>query len=110
MKTSGIIEGNKLIAEFMRVAIVGPMYWIPKHEEIRRTSASSYYLNEHYYDDELKYHSSWDWLMPVVSKCYESGNLGSGFRTAIEESLMGIIDIDQTWFDVVEFIKWYNKK
>jgi len=42
---------NKLIAEFM---------------ELRE------WLNE----SELKYHTSWDWLMPVVQRCYDSGAEG----------------------------------
>ena len=109
-----IIEGNKLIADFMELESRDAI----GIEKSNRCTKMFKFENKHIggwsftwvADGALKYHSSWDWLMPVVSKCYEFGNLGSGFRTAIEESLIGIVDIDQTWFDVVEFIKWYNKK
>ena len=47
MSNEEIIEGNKLIAEFMG-------------KEIR----------DHLYNDAVKwkYHLSWDWLMPVIEK------------------------------------------
>ena len=55
-----------------------------------------------------KYDKSWDWLMPVVEKCYESG---------AEENEVGDIthalldcDIKETYNAVVEFIKEYNKE
>ena len=56
---------------------------------------------------ELKYHTSWDWLMPVVEKCYHNG---------AEENEVGDIthalldcDIDHLYISVVEFIIQYNK-
>ncbi len=57
--------------------------------------------NESYLD--LKFHTSWDWLMPVVEKCYESG---------AEEDEVGDIthalldcDIKETYKAVVGFIR-----
>lgn len=58
---------------------------------------------------ELKFHTSWDWLMPVVSKCYEYGELDNTQREQIIASLSGIIDIEDTHNAVVDFIKWYNE-
>ena len=49
MEQKQIIEGNKIIAEFMG--------------KTRRYETTI----EIFYDN-LKYHSSWDWLMPVVEK------------------------------------------
>ena len=55
---------------------------------------------------ELKYHESWDWLIPVVETCYDNG---------ADENEVGNIthalldcDIAHTYKAVVEFIKQYN--
>ena len=44
-------EPNKLIAEFMGYVFVNGVYESPKDE---------------FHIDEMLYHTSWDWLMPVV--------------------------------------------
>lgn len=61
MSEQEILECNKLIAEFMggilksnRFEIPKEYIWIP-FENLCKIS-------------NLKYNSSWDWLMPVVSK------------------------------------------
>lgn len=56
MKEQEIIEGNKLIAEFMGLE------W--------KLHLGRRYLYNHAWIplENLKYHSSWDWLMPVVEK------------------------------------------
>jgi len=76
------MKDNELIAEFMGVG---------KNYEAQ----SSNQFNQ--------YHSSWDWLMPVVEKCYDNG---------ADENEVGDIthalldcDIDHTYRAVVEFIK-----
>jgi hypothetical protein len=92
------MKENKLIAEFMG--------W----EEIYKDASQLDYKfakpNEIIYRrniDDLKYHSSWDWLMPVVkkviSKDYE-------FRVFEELKLqLWRVDIDAIYKAVVEFIK-----
>ncbi len=74
--------------------------------------------------ESMKYHSSWDWLMPVVERIQKEG-----FRTSIENnwtSIDGCVDeTDGIWFEttggnldmmqatyeaVVKFIKWYNER
>lgn len=77
---------NKLIAEFM-----GLREW----------------LNE----SELKYHTSWDWLMPVVQKCFygtavQVDDNKDNFFT-INNSLP---DMDETYKAVVDYIEGLSVK
>jgi len=60
--------------------------------------------------DELRYHTSWDWLMPVVQKCYdledeEMNNLGA---TADISMYLTDVDIQGVYSAVSEFIKQYT--
>ena len=58
-------ENNKLIAEFMGLPT-----------EVFKSGKVNYYFREFnsgswYEEHELSYNVSWDWLMPVVIKCFE---------------------------------------
>lgn len=57
-------------------------------------------------NSNLKYHTSWDWLMPVVMRCYESDT-----KIEVGDITHGLLDCDleSTHKAVVEFIKTYNK-
>jgi hypothetical protein len=119
MTEKGIIEGNKLIGEFMDddgtlcyyKGLDGPQY------------ESGMYL---------KYNKSWDWLMPIVEKIesiyddfhgyfgvYISSNSctiqGTRLNTSIENPHYAYHNdvtlntkIESTWYAVVQFIQWYN--
>ena len=82
------MKDNKLIAKFMGAE--------PDKKTFFRTGEEVYY-----------YHTSWDWLMPVVSKCRDESNEEDSHWEAIYYSLEGC-DIDVTYHAVVEFIKQYN--
>ncbi len=71
-------ENNKLIAEFLG----------KDHEFNQCLSAP-------------QYHKSWDWLMPVVQKCYKIDN-EEGFDSLVDA--VSTLDIDATYNAVVEFI------
>ena len=58
---------------------------------------------------DAKYHESWDWLMPVVKKCYNMGNEDSFDNLVDAVSTLLNNDIDGTYSAVVEFIKEHNK-
>ena len=107
--------GNKLIAEFM-----GGRYF-----EIGGIMGTTYqyrdliHKGDYYYPNELKYHTSWDWLMHVVEKIE---SLGYDFEFKKQGKFTnvrfkGIIDYNCKRYDnitaiynaVVEFIKWYNE-
>jgi len=55
--------------------------------------------------DELKYHTSWDWLMPVVQKCFKDAH-EDGFL----EISGSLPDMDATHKAVVEFIEGLSVK
>ena len=70
MSNTSVIEGNKLIAEFMGAkwlfqddAIYHRYGWFYELDNTPTKWTSLWHDNEH-----LQYHSSWDWLMPVVEK------------------------------------------
>ncbi len=87
------MKENKLIAEFM-----GEPYYYADEER--------YY----YADDEgMKFHTSWDWLMPVVIKCFDkhfenSDDLNFKLNDALLET-----NIESLYKAVVEFIKQWKK-
>jgi len=65
--------------------------------------------------DELAFHLSWDWLIPVIDKITSMDEY-SDFKDYTSSMVSkGEIDIntrfiENTWNDVVDFIKWYNGK
>lgn len=136
MKTE-IIEGNKLIAEFMGWTLDHhPLGGIickikfKQYDELLdrfrlRTSMVGYFCTP----DDLQFHSSWDWLMPVVEKIerglewkysvetthllygdgYETTIYDSGFATKLEMPEEKI-RITSVYKAVVEFVKYHNTK
>lgn len=120
-----ITEGNKLIAEFM--GYESDETHVRKDDEKRTRHLIT----------ELKYHTSWDWLMPVVEKIEKikpkkDGDVG--MLISIESNLckielggqqipyedytenmefecweQGETKIQATWQAVTKFIKWYNQ-
>tara|TARA_R100000808_G_scaffold19506_1_gene42321 strand:+ start:34 stop:336 length:303 start_codon:yes stop_codon:yes gene_type:complete len=92
-------KNNKLIAEFMGLEI----------RESKHKYITTYYV---IIDDmptdlqDLKYHKSWDWLMPVIEEIYDRVD-----KENIEEFYCFkhcIPNRDTTYQAVVEFIKFYN--
>jgi uncharacterized protein YyaL (SSP411 family) len=95
------MKDNKLIAEFMGLKD-GAKYFSPTLEV-----AESVGLGMHIYPDEMRYHISWDWLMPVVEKIMWDNDIEDNECTNIEEALCDA-KIDRVYEAVVEFIKTYN--
>ena len=88
-------DNNKLIAEFMGIN-VGEYTSYPEESPTQ------------YAVVDLQYHTSWDWLMPVVEKVFVLSEDEEAWRMDIESGLT-TLNIDETYRAVVEFIKWYNK-
>lgn len=135
MEQSEIIEGNKMIAVFM--GAIPCKDWLDidgyEHKDWYHTQWSNR-LQENlelysYRYSQLEYHSSWDWLMPVVEKIESLDKLGgivtiqqgqckitsrmlgdnSVYANKSNYMLMGAKGkLFSTYEAVVEFIKWYN--
>jgi hypothetical protein len=55
-----------------------------------------------------KYHTSWDWLMPVVSKITQNEDfIGNEYRESILDTIP-YGNIEDSYKVVIEFIKYYN--
>ena len=85
------MNDNKIIAEFMG--------------NVHPTNDTSVGLDL-YTADELKYDRSWDWLMPVVSKCFKTGDDTHQWDDIMDT--MFTCDINIVYAQVVEFIQEYN--
>ena len=88
-------ENNKLIVEFMGYSFENEEYYRPLYNS-----------GDWYKEDELLFHESWDWLMPVVQECYKSDNEELFDELVDSVSTLSIVN---TYNSVVEFIK-ANKK
>ena len=87
-----IMTDNQIIAEFMGIESInakmrGHLYECPVTAE---------------YVTELEYHTSWDWLMPVMAKIVHE--FGDGW--IFEEGY----NLDKRYQAVVKFINEYNKR
>ena len=86
---------NKLIAEFMGYPNIA-------NDEDKKD----------YLEDCVKYHESWDWLMPVIEKCLigEAEQSERVSNTLIKNIYEGICNQDILFANkaVVEFIKNQN--
>jgi len=88
------MKENKLIAEFMQKG---------------SKSLGIYDFDGcHYRLDELKFHTSWDWLMPVVESIFERLDSRDNSATEIKKYML-LCCLDETYNAVVEFINQYNK-
>lgn len=133
MTQEEIIEGNKLIAEFMELEFSKVAKGLPDIKYRHRFTQHGFYDETH--EGMLLFHSSWDWLMPIVEKIENIFILHKYSVTiAIESDIPVIITvhfyqsdptkqrlykqfrgispnrIEAVYKTVVEFIKWYNKQ
>ena len=107
------MEDNKLIAEFMG---------FPQQSDVVDDRTTAYYIgdvikatNENnqnednvFHPDDMMFDSSWDWLMPVISKCRTESKSENDYWEGIYYTLEEC-DIDITYPTVIEFIKRTKK-
>ena len=111
------MKDNKLIAEFMGVKTIT----IDRLKSILKQNREDGFIStpQAYTLDELKYDTSWDWLMPVVEKI--ESQQSEGYNILIEGNNcwietqgisfegMAITKLEATYKAVVQFIKEYNQ-
>jgi len=106
-----IIEGNRLIAEF-------DGYKFEYHDVFGNPCLEPYLWKEGMWTriGSLKYHSSWDWLIPCINKITSMKEYWSKYidytSSIVSEGGIYINTqfIENTWQEVVDFIQWYNSQ
>lgn len=105
MKTE---EGNKLIAEFLGAKCHKGIGELKKHTYAKfpdNSDECGMTLNI----EKLKYHYSWDWLMPVVKRI-RLGLGGDSYWFDHFNEALDSVDIEKIWMATVGFIKWNNEQ
>jgi len=87
------MKENKLIAEFMGVETIDGLVF----QDANKKEFHS-----------IKYHTSWDWLMPVVEKVLKM-KLGEEYDIRYLATHLVNTDINATYNAVVQFINQCNK-
>ena len=101
------MENNKLIAEFMSIEVKDDDAYL---DEVKAMRKSGIHIDFNgYTTSELKYHTSWDWLMPVAEKCLTTDEPSDGQHYFINDALL-TCNIEVVYDRVVEFIKEYDNQ
>jgi len=98
-------ESNKLIAEFMSVRYKSDKDYFKELVEMREDGIL-YELG--YMESQLKYHESWNWLIPVVQKIKKCKHYYQNLD-GLDYALLCCLTIDSLYIEVVECIKEYNE-
>ena len=94
------MKDNKIIAEFMGADF---------HER-STMSAVSRQVKYQPHISELKYHTSWDWLMPVANEIIKSRDeQNADWDLTDLKYALQTTNIEYVYKAVVEFINEYNK-
>jgi len=86
------MNDNKLIAEFMGYEVNHNKCYSPKYND--GTIAP------------MQFHKSWDWLIPVLIKCMQTGDDTDKWDHLY--NVLSELNVDKLYKAVVEFIKEYN--
>lgn len=110
---------NEVIAEFMgAVYRSGPDHFNPDRTIVQWIITGNPF-NQHrdstkhwYSPEQLLYNQSWDWVMPVVKRTFDT-EFGGNFDEWRNKNrkicdALSLVDIDVVYNAVVDFIKWHN--
>lgn len=115
MTQEEILQGNRLIAEFMDCEYddISETYDTGILKLVEPEAYGDEQFSSLLYDYELDYHSSWDWLMPCIKKCLDINEEELDDWEKQYENINDTlyqVEISQTYQAVIEFIKWYNQQ
>jgi hypothetical protein len=106
MEETNIVEGNKLIAEFMGIRDkvdcwnANEKKFVPSYHIEGRTMFMI--------ARDLKYHTSWDWLKPVVDEIF-TYSVAFPEQAKPIRAMSIVVDITACYNRVLQFIKWHNE-
>ena len=124
MDKNEILESNKLIAEFMGFKesiiyhdnkkydyVIPNGFTLIKETETTIESEWCEILMEqdNCMVEDLLFNSSWDWLIPVLSKIDDICGIDLHEWDASIDDALCTKNISIAWRECVGFIKWYNK-
>jgi hypothetical protein len=125
MRDKRLIEDNRLIAEFMGRSSTCDIWdtdsyrgeiCLIKGLDVSDVDAEISHFEDRYgvtceaITTPLEYHTSWDWLMPVVKKCLrESKDRKLGWEGIMEYAVLTMCDRRIAYAQVVKFIKAQKK-
>lgn len=96
MAEQEIIEGNKLIAEFMGLKPFQDSRYGTLWPDPLGSKTSQF---------DLKYHTSWDWLKPVIDEIFLYAIAYPEQVKPVREMKI-VVGIIPAWERVVAFVKW----
>tara|TARA_R110000850_G_scaffold11713_3_gene40121 strand:+ start:5069 stop:5437 length:369 start_codon:yes stop_codon:yes gene_type:complete len=114
-----IIEGNKLIAEFIGCKPINGWQVIEHPMFHKQTDVGSYIVdNSRYLLGDCQWHRLYTWLSPVVNVIKKITNKWVPIThniTVDEKKWLFLFNesfksVRAMWYKVLEFINWYNKQ
>lgn len=109
---------NKMIAEFMELVRSDKPINGLGHDQFWWFKKSPIEWDERICtDDELAYHKSWDWLIPVARKCYKKSLHRGWSKVNCIDYCLNARDflydeelaLETVWKEVTTWIEWYNE-
>jgi hypothetical protein len=81
-----------------------------KISKFMKLTHNQYHLNildRHnvYPSDELEYHSNWNWLMPVIKKCFSAKDNDKMLELT---NNFDFWELDKMYDAVIKYIDWYT--
>ena len=91
------MTNNELIAEFIGFQKTN-LGWFDNEETMNFKSDGNTYGSY-----ELKFHSSWDWLMPVIEKIYDEGSFDNELVLLIRDSVAEL-NLKNTYESIIDYL------
>lgn len=98
-----VSDGNKIIMDFLGKEYAHWTFESRTSWINARKNLNSYVFRSVNDYKDLRYRISWDWLMPVISKCIEKEIWSSDYTNQLHDGLLEQ-NIEQCWLACVNFI------